>query len=204
MGNAEWGGQGAAHGTMIPAMARFLAFRDSWNNGAMSLTVRFSPRWWLRLAAEILVFLIAMLALEWFMTRDAVRGPAPPLTALQTDGRPFDLQRLQGRPALVYFWATWCPVCSAQQSAIDGVLNGTPAITIAMRSSSELGGYLAKQALDWPTIDDADGAISARWGVSGVPAAFILDTDGSVRFVTRGYTTGLGLRVRLWLAALGF
>jgi peroxiredoxin len=188
---------------MIPATVWFLVQRDSWNNAAMSNIVRFSPRWWLRLAAEVLLFLAAVLALEWFMTRDAVRGPSPPLTALQTDGRPFDLQRLQGRPALVYFWATWCPVCTAQQSAIDGVLGETPGITIAMRSSGELDGYLASEALDWPTVDDADGAISARWGVSGVPAVYILDAAGRVRFVTRGYTTGLGLRARLWLAELG-
>ncbi|MBK6744314.1 MAG: protein disulfide oxidoreductase [Hydrogenophilales bacterium] len=171
----------------------------------MSSPVRFSPRWWLRLVAELLLFLVFLLALEWFMTRHAARGPAPALAAMQTDGRGVDVRSLQGRPALVYFWATWCPVCTAQQSAIDGVLADTPAITVAMRSggAAEIHGYLAKDGLNWPVIDDADGAISMRWGVSGVPAAFILDADGRIRFVTRGYTTGLGLRARLWLAGLG-
>jgi len=178
---------------------------DSWNNAGMSTSARFSPRWWLRLAAEVLVFLVVLLALEWFMTRHAARGPAPPLAAVQTDGRGADVRNLQGRPALVYFWATWCPVCTAQQSAIDGVLADTPGLTVAMRSggAAEIHGHLAKAGLSWPVIDDADGSLSARWGVSGVPAVFILDADGRIRFVTRGYTTGSGLRVRLWLAALG-
>ncbi len=136
------------------------------------------------------------------MTRHAARGPAPNLAAMQTDGRGVDVRSLQGRPALVYFWATWCPVCTAQQSAIDGVLADTPAITVAMRSGSAgIRDYLFKESLNWPVVDDADGAISARWGVTGVPAVFILDTDGRIRFVTRGYTTGFGLRARLWLAA---
>lgn len=169
----------------------------------MSTSARFSPRWWLRLAAEVLVFLVVLLAMERFMTRHAARGPAPALSAVQIDGRSIDVRSLQGRPALVYFWATWCPVCTAQQSAIDNILGDIPSITVAMRSggSTEIRGHQAKSGLNWPVIDDADGAISASWGVSGVPAAFILDADGHIRFVTRGYTTALGLRTRLWLAA---
>jgi peroxiredoxin len=169
----------------------------------MSSSVRYSTRWWLRLLAELLLFLAVLLAVEWFMTRHAARGPAPPLAAVQTDGRGVDVRNLQGRPALVYFWAAWCPVCTAQQSAIDGVLGDTPSITVAMRSGgrAEIREHLKQAWLNWPVIDDADGAISARWGVSGVPAAFVLDADGRIRFVTRGYTTALGLRVRLWLAS---
>jgi len=30
---------------------------------------------------------------------------------------------------------------------------------------------------------------------------FILDREGNIRFVERGYTSSLGLRIRLWLAA---
>jgi hypothetical protein len=36
--------------------------------------------------------------------------------------------------------------------------------------------------------------------VSAVPASFVLDRQGRVRFVTRGYTSGAGMRVRVWLA----
>ena len=71
-------------------------------------------------------------------------------------------------------------MCTAQQSASDGVLADTPAITVAMRSggAAEIHGSLAKDGLKWPAIEDADGAISMRWGVSGVPSAFILDAEG--------------------------
>jgi len=34
-----------------------------------------------------------------------------------------------------------------------------------------------------------------------VPASFIVDTDGKIRYVEIGYTTGIGLRLRLWLAS---
>ena len=33
-----------------------------------------------------------------------------------------------------------------------------------------------------------------------LPASFVLDREGKIRFVEFGYTTGIGLRARLWLA----
>ena len=49
-------------------------------------------------------------------------------------------------------------------------------------------------------VNDPDGRLAGAWGVHAVPATFIVDTNGEIRFVEVGYTTGLGLRLRLWLA----
>jgi hypothetical protein len=38
--------------------------------------------------------------------------------------------------------------------------------------------------------------------VHAVPASFIIAADGQIRFVEVGYTTGMGLRLRLWLAGM--
>jgi hypothetical protein len=36
--------------------------------------------------------------------------------------------------------------------------------------------------------------------VRGVPASFVLDGDGRIRFAGVGYSTGIGLRGKLWAA----
>jgi alkyl hydroperoxide reductase subunit AhpC len=61
--------------------------------------------------------------------------------------------------------------------------------------------YMREQGVSFPVVNDAEGKISARWGVHAVPASFIIDTEGKIRYVEIGYTTGLGLRFRLWLAS---
>jgi len=43
------------------------------------------------------------------------------------------------------------------------------------------------------------GVIGAEYGVSGVPASFVVDSAGIIRFAEVGYTTEWGLRARLWL-----
>lgn len=164
--------------------------------------MRVTPRRLLRLGAEIVLFIALALLLEWFMTRDAPRGPSPKLVAVLADGRAFDLDSLRGRPALVYFWANWCPVCAAQGPGIDGLLKEYPGITVAMRSGGarDIQAHLAREGFAWPTIVDDDGEIARVWGVSGVPAVYVLDALGGIRFVTRGFSTGYGLRARLWWA----
>lgn len=171
-------------------------------NDVMLSRFRPTSRRLVRLAGELVLFMIILLAMEWFLTRDAARGQAPPLQGMRVDGRPFDLRELQGRPALVYFWATWCPVCGAVKGAMDGLLASGPGVTVAMRSGEipAMKAYLARERIAWPVINDPEGAIARQWGVTGVPAVFVLDAQGRVAFVTRGYTTQAGLRARLWLA----
>lgn len=161
-----------------------------------------TPRRLLRLGGELSLLLLFMLAVEAYLTRDAARGPAPVLAATLSDGRAFDLTQLRGAPALVYFWGTWCPVCRAGQGTVDALAADVPLLTVAMQSGTpgEVNVYLAEHGLRWATVADEYGAIARQWGVTGVPAVFVIDGSGDIRFVTRGYTTGWGLRLRLWLA----
>lgn len=166
--------------------------------------MKLSPRRLLRLSAEILIFLFLLLAVERFMTRDAVRGPAPPLAALTPTGQTLSLAELKGRPALVYFWATWCPVCKIEQGTLDGLGQDHPMLTVALQSGelTTVRRHLEAEKLTWNVAADTRGEIARSWGVAGVPAIFVLDGDGAIRFVSRGYTSGWGLRLRLWLAGL--
>ena len=60
--------------------------------------------------------------------------------------------------------------------------------------------YMRDQGIAFPVVNDPDGSLSAKWGVHAVPASFIIAPDGRVRFVEVGYTTGVGIKLRLWLA----
>ena len=104
---------------------------------------------------------------------------------------------------LVHFWATWCPICSAEQDSITAIAQDRPnTITVAMQSGSDakVATHLTEQGLQFRVLNDPDGLIASAWGVHAVPASFIIGSDGQIRFVEVGYTTALGLRLRLWLA----
>ena len=158
---------------------------------------------WLRRGLELSVILLIIFGVRAWQQRDIVKGVAPALSGVMLDGKIFSLAAKPTQPVLVHFWATWCPICRAEQGSIESIAHDNPnVITVAMQSgnSSAVQQYMREQSVSFPTINDADGQLSEKWGVRGVPASFIIDTDGKVRFVEIGYTTGWGLRFRLWLA----
>jgi peroxiredoxin len=127
---------------------------------------------------------------------------APAIEAPTLNQQPFSLQQFKGQPAIIHFWATWCPVCTLEQGVIHNIAADSPIITVAMQSGSskEILDYLQQQGVAYPVVNDPNGSLAGQYGVKAVPASFILDSEGKARFATRGYTTGLGLRIRLWLA----
>lgn len=160
---------------------------------------------WLRRAIEVLVVVALIAGIRAWQQRDMVSGPAPILQGALLDGKPFALAAKPTQPVLVYFWATWCPVCRAEQGTIEAIAHDHPnVITVAMQSGSrdDVMKHQREQGLSFPVLNDPDGRISAAWGVHAVPASFFIDTNGQIRFVEIGYTTGVGLRLRLWLAAV--
>ncbi len=167
---------------------------------------KLSKKWlWLRRGLEVLLFIILIMGVRAWQQRDIVEGLAPPLNGVLLDGKSFVLPVKPAQPVLVYFWASWCPICRATQGSIESLARDNPnVITVAMQSgnSGAVQQYMREQGVSFPVINDAEGQVSAAWGVQAVPASFIIDTDGKIRFVEIGYTSEIGLRLRLWLAGL--
>ena len=137
-----------------------------------------------------------------WQTRDAAEGPAPTLAGAGIDGA--ELALATDRPTLVHFWATWCGVCRAEQGTIDALAGDHHVVTVASQSGSaaEVAAYLEREGVSFPVIVDAGGALAQRWGVRAFPTTFVVAADGTIADVEVGYTPSLGLRARLWLAAL--
>lgn len=193
------------------------------------LTALRDPRRWKRWGTEALILIAIVGAVTAWQNRGLASGSAPPLEGMRTDGSFVKLgtagtaahevspsareglgvsgARLgasgtAGKATLVVFWATWCKVCRAEAGNIESVAADWPVITVAMQSGDrdEVRAYLADQGLKTPALEDDDSIISKAWAVRVVPAHFIVDGAGNIRFRVVGYTTTLGLRARLWWA----
>lgn len=160
---------------------------------------------WRNHAVNVLLFIVVVAGIRTWQQRDMISGTAPALRGATLTGQTYILPAHPAQPVLVHFWGTWCPICRTEQSSIAAIAHDHPnIITVAMQSgrSEEVARYMREQGIDFPVVNDADGAISNAWGVHAVPASFIIAPDGKIHFVEVGYTTGLGLRLRLWLAGI--
>jgi thiol-disulfide isomerase/thioredoxin len=160
---------------------------------------------WRGYAINLLLFVVLIAGVRAWQQRDMAGGTAPALHGALLDGQSYTLRATPGQPVLVHFWASWCGICRSEQSSIAAIARDNPhVITIAMQSGvpQEVQGYMQQQGIAFSVVNDPDGSIAKNWGVHAVPASFIIDGKGEIRFVEVGYTTEIGIRVRLWLAGL--
>lgn len=157
---------------------------------------------WFRLTLEVISILLLLLALRAWMQRGMVDGAVPQLEGRLLNDESYSLLADSRRPLLVHFWASWCPVCKLEQESIQSISDDYPVITIAMQSGEahEVVAYMRQESLHFPVINDPNGMLSRRFGVQGVPSTFIVADNNTIVFRETGYTTGIGLRLRLWLA----
>lgn len=112
------------------------------------------------------------------------------------------LADLKGRPALVHFWATWCPVCRLEDSTIDAIARDHAVLTVATTSGAAevVRSYMVEEGLSFPVVLDEEGELARSWGVVGVPSTFVVNSAGEIAWAGQGFSTGIGLRLRLWMA----
>ncbi|MCB2038934.1 MAG: redoxin family protein, partial [Ottowia sp.] len=96
----------------------------------------------------------------------------------------------------------WCPICKLEEHSIGRVAGDAPVLGVAMQSGSgaNVARVMAQRGLGWPTLVDADGSQARAWGVHAVPAFIVIAPDGRISSASVGYTTEIGMRLRLWWA----
>ncbi|HXH81908.1 MAG TPA: TlpA disulfide reductase family protein [Candidatus Tectomicrobia bacterium] len=113
------------------------------------------------------------------------RPAVPPGFSLRMpDGQLISLTELRGTVVIVNFWSTWCRECLAEMAGLETLHRrlgprGLVVIGIGAREgAAAVQRYAREQALTFPMVVDPDGAVTARYGVIGLPSTFVIDRDG--------------------------
>jgi len=156
---------------------------------------------WQRRLLEAALILGVIFGAQYWQTRGLPEGIAPPLVGVLTDGQTIKVGA-GDTATLVAFWATWCPVCKAEEGNIVAVAKDHRVIPVAMQSgdAATVLKHLKERGIDLPQLIDADGRHALNWRVRGVPTHFVVDANGVIRFRVVGYATTWGLKARLWWA----
>jgi thiol-disulfide isomerase/thioredoxin len=145
---------------------------------------------------------VLALAVDSEANRPALRSlPSCPLTSLDGE-RSFDLRQLQGAPLWVDFWASWCESCAASFAFLDGLerdfrAQGLKVLAINLDEDREAAQeFLARHPVGFQLALDASGSCPRRFGVAGMPAAYLIDREGRIRHEHLGFRAGDADRLR--------
>jgi len=121
---------------------------------------------------------------------------APDFTLRTADGKNLRLNEQRGRVVLVNFWATWCAPCRQEMPLLNQLYqkyqgSGFTLLGVNVDEDSRNAINVAnKLRLSFPVLLDADKAVSKRYDLSSMPSTLLIDRDGKVRYVHRGYQAG--------------
>src|SRR5690349_1485922 len=104
-------------------------------------------------------------------------------TGTTLSGAPFNGASLQGKPAVLWFWAPWCPFCNREAPGVSAVAAANPAVTfVGIAARSDVGAmqdFVSKYHLNFTNLNDADGSLWARFNVPWQPAYLAFVVSGT-------------------------
>ena len=137
------------------------------------------------------LFFVALTLMSWTTSGWAVEAgdEAPAWIGRDVNGEVIAFPELTaGKPAVLVFWATWCPYCKAFMPYLETIHrdyeeDGVQIVTINAleRGRGDPTAYLRE--LDAPLIGIIYGdRIAADYGVEFIPGLMVVDGDGMVSY----------------------
>ncbi len=120
----------------------------------------------------------------------AVGKPAPPYTAVALAGDTTSLGALRGKVVLLNVWATWCAPCREEIPYLQSLYtrhreDGFEIVGVsvdARGSEQTIEGFRKDFGMTYPIWLDPDERVQSLFLALGVPASYLIDREGILRW----------------------
>ncbi len=135
------------------------------------------------------------------------RAPSFAAPSLTGEGT-VELTKYRGKVVYLDFWASWCAPCLKAIPEIEEMRSDFPAddfqilaVNLDQKEKKALR-FLKKNPIGYPSASDPKGRLPGQFGVDTMPTSYLIDRDGVIRYVHRGFSRGDGSRLREEIRAL--
>jgi peroxiredoxin len=123
-------------------------------------------------------------------------SPAPDFTLKSNSGENLKLSELRGDVVLINFWASWCGPCRQEMPLLSELHDkykdlGFTVLGVNVEENSAQARKLLKESpVSFPVLFDNDSTVSKEYNVVAMPSTVLVDRDGNVRYLHKGYQPG--------------
>jgi len=123
----------------------------------------------------------------FYMENEDIGKPVKDFTLKIAEGEETSLEKYRdGKKAIVFFWATWCPHCRTQLGELrkdqEAIKKKNIKIVLVDVGENEaiVGKYMKKNNINIDVFLDEESEVSDAYGLIGVPTFYYVGADGIV------------------------
>lgn len=130
------------------------------------------------------------------------RAPDFDLELLSGEGS-LRLSDLRGDIVVLNFWASWCSPCRLEAPDLQSASEDYRSRGVQFVGVDELDdrfaaqGFIREFAITYPSVFDPSGSLSDDYAFLGLPATYVIDQEGTIRYRFQGFLDGKILRSSL-------
>ncbi len=157
----------------------------------------------MRIQRNTVMNLSRMLAAVLFMTCQLVYAVdlspgalAPDFTLKSASGENLRLREYRGNVVMINFWASWCGPCRQEMPVLNQLYEkyntaGLMLFGINVDTDPGVASRMVKKTkVIYPILFDTEKKISELYQLNAMPMTLLVDRDGKIRYVHKGYLSG--------------
>lgn len=139
---------------------------------------------------------VAMMLVTGQVLAANTSGPAPDFTLKSRSGENIKLSELRGQVVMINFWASWCGPCRQEMPILDQLYQryepmGFTLLGVNVEEDSAAAEKVLREIpVSFPVLYDSKNQVSENYQVRAMPSTFLIDRDGKVRYLHKGYKPG--------------
>ena len=143
-----------------------------------------------------IILLLSTLFLFNYAYAGSLSGPAPDFTLKSRSGENLKLSEYRGDVVMINFWASWCGPCRQEMPLLEEIYQkysdlGFELLAVNVEEdSSKADDLLRDVRVTFPILFDNTNKVSKLYKVVAMPSTVIVDRDGNIRYLHKGYLPG--------------
>ena len=125
-----------------------------------------------------------------------ISGKAPDFTLRSNTGANLKLSEQRGDVVMINFWASWCGPCRQEMPLLNDIYKkykklGFTVWGVNIEPDSSSAKKLLKDIpVSFPILFDLQNNISKAYNVTAMPTTVLVDRNGNMRYLHKGYKPG--------------
>lgn len=136
---------------------------------------------------------------------------APAIELRDINGQDVKLSQFKGQVVLLNFWATWCQPCKVEMTHLQKFQDefgkkGFTVLSVSIddaRAASQVKPFIKSNGYTFPVLLDKETTVVTQFNSDKtLPYTAIIDKEGKIRHVHRGYNPGDEVKLREEILAM--